>query len=68
MPRKIIVKVDRQGGTEIRTEGFQGESCLAATKNLEKLLGSVIDDTPTPEMWEQAESGKEYLRNDGSNG
>ena len=63
MTKRIIVRVDKQGNTIVRTEGYQGESCKEATKELEKILGRIVDDTPTPEMYETSETGKEYLSN-----
>lgn len=38
---KIIVDIDDDGRITIKTEGFAGPGCKAATKNLEKALGTV---------------------------
>lgn len=47
---EIIITVAPDGGVNITTKGFKGSSCKEATKELEKALGTVTKDTPTPEM------------------
>jgi hypothetical protein len=51
--QKIIVVIDKQGETVLRTEGFTGSSCNEASAFLEKALGTKISDTPTDEMYAQ---------------
>ena len=46
----IIVDVSPTGKVMIKTEGFTGKACLAATLELEASLGKVTNTTPTAEM------------------
>jgi hypothetical protein len=48
--QEIIVDVAPDGSVVITTKGFRGKSCKEATAELEKALGTVVKDTPTPEM------------------
>lgn len=49
--KKITVHVDREGGTQISTEGFTGTTCQDATKQLEKALGIVTENKHTDEYY-----------------
>lgn len=37
--RKVVVTISPDGKVEARTEGYVGEECMAATKNLDVVLG-----------------------------
>ena len=50
--KKIIVHVDKEGGTKISTEGFTGATCKDATRNLEKVLGVATKEYLTSEYYE----------------
>ena len=50
MKEEILVDVSPDGAVNITTKGFKGSTCKAATKALEEALGTVVKDTPTPEM------------------
>jgi hypothetical protein len=39
--KKIIVRVDKKGGTKIEAQGFADNTCLKATASLEEALGVV---------------------------
>ena len=52
--RKIKVKILPSGRVEIETEGFKGKACLDATREVEKLLGIVVDEKKKPEYFGQA--------------
>jgi hypothetical protein len=38
---KILVTVDKNGGTKIEAQGFKNNACLRETKDLEEALGKV---------------------------
>ena len=46
----IIVDVSPTGQVVIKTEGFTGKACLAATAKLKAALGTVTEMVSTPEM------------------
>lgn len=55
MPQQTVeVEIDMDGKVTIQTAGFSGASCLQATKALESVLGTVTDDTKTPEFHQAA--------------
>lgn len=47
----IQVTIDPKGDINIKTSGFQANSCLDATRFLEKALGLKSSDTPTEEYY-----------------
>lgn len=47
--KKIIITVDKHGGTKIEAEGFSDSTCLKATKSVEEALGVVSDQKLKPE-------------------
>jgi len=49
---KVKVIIDKNGQVKIETEGFKGKSCLDATKELEELLGLVVEDKKKPEYYQ----------------
>lgn len=49
---------------KIETSGFTGNACLDATKAVEKACGMVVEDQPTPEMFDTEEQ-QERLNNGG---
>jgi len=49
--KQIILTVAPDGTPKIETKGFLGRACLPASKWLEKALGLVAGDTPTPEQF-----------------
>ncbi len=46
----ITITVDPKGGVTVATRGFAGTACLVATRTLERALGRVLGDQPTPEL------------------
>ena len=52
--KKIKIRVDKEGKTEIFTEGFTGQACKDATKQLEKALGTVTKDSNTQEFYNES--------------
>lgn len=46
---EITVTIQK-GKAVIETRGFVGTACKDATKDLERAMGTVTSDTPTPEM------------------
>ena len=51
--RQIII-VCSGGEVKIETSGFTGKSCEEATAALEKVLGTVTDNTKTAEWYQAA--------------
>jgi hypothetical protein len=49
--KQIILTVAPDGTPKIEAKGFLGRACLAASKWLEKALGLVASDKPTPEQF-----------------
>jgi len=47
------MEVSPTGEVKVSTIGYKGAACKDATKALEKALGSVTSDTPTPEAYER---------------
>ena len=39
--KKMRIRIQRDGRTEIRVEGGQGDDCLAFTRGMEQALGQV---------------------------
>lgn len=52
--QKIIVTFDEAGNPEVKTEGFAGSGCSAATKDLEAALGVVKSDVKTRDYYAAA--------------
>ncbi len=52
--KKIKVHVTKTGETTISTEGYTGQACKDATRELEKALGSVSKETLTEEFYNQS--------------
>lgn len=59
---EITITITPEGETEVSVAGVKGQGCKALTAALEKALGAVISDTPTPEMT-QREVQHEQHRN-----
>lgn len=56
MPRVIEVIVAKDGGTSIQTQGYSGNSCVAASEWIEKALGVATGEKKTAEFFEAAQS------------
>ena len=41
MSKKMRIRIGRDGRTEIKVEGGQGDDCIAFTRTLEEALGQV---------------------------
>lgn len=52
--KTIEVTVLPTGETKVRTQGFAGSECQAASKFLERALGQVRSDRLTDEFFQQA--------------
>ena len=55
--KKIEITVSPEGATSIKTLGFSGSSCKAATRDLEKALGVAGRETLQPEYFQQGNTG-----------
>lgn len=54
MTQSITVEITPEGAVTVQTQGFAGASCKQATAALEKALGTVTNDTKTPEFHQGA--------------
>jgi hypothetical protein len=54
MPRITELIVTKDGQTTIQTRGFNGNTCISASKWLEQALGITTDDRKTTEFFETA--------------
>lgn len=52
MDKRIQIIVSPTGVATIRTNGFHGIECKAATRSLEQALGVPVNDLPTAEYYE----------------
>lgn len=53
MADEIIVEIGKKGEVTVSVKGFKGSGCKALTRDLERALGKVVEDSPTREMHEQ---------------
>lgn len=51
MSKIIHLTVSPTGENKVWTEGYKGESCKAATEQLEKALGTVTSETLTEDFY-----------------
>jgi len=49
--KTIDMVIEKDGTFTITTSGYDGSACKDATKALEAALGTVTEDTATPEMY-----------------
>ena len=53
--RKVIVEIETDGSTKIDAQGFKGQSCSLATRDLEMVLtggdNSSVDDKKKPDFY-----------------
>jgi hypothetical protein len=54
--KTIEITVSPQGESVVQTRGFSGASCRDASRFVEHALGVVQSDTPTPEMYQPAQT------------
>lgn len=57
--KRIEITVSPEGATSIKTSGFTGGSCRDATRDLERALGIVGNESLLPEFYAQAQSGEQ---------
>ena len=50
--RTIEIIVSPAGQTRITTRGYTGTACKDATRELERALGIIQSDSPTPELYQ----------------
>jgi len=53
--RRIHVRVSPNGDIAVEAQGYQGKGCEAATKAIEKALGTVRERTRKPDYWRQSQ-------------
>ena len=54
--KTIEIEVSPQGKTKITTRGYAGQCCQDATRDLEKALGKVAQETKTAEYYQTAKT------------
>lgn len=54
MPR-IIVIIDKNGNSSVKAEGFKGDLCFKATKEIEAALGQIESTKRSQEYYEPVE-------------
>jgi hypothetical protein len=52
MSKTVTFRISPQGKTTVKTEGYKGVECKAASEIFEN-LGQVTSDTPTDEMYQE---------------
>lgn len=57
---KVIIDIGKDGGVKVSGEGFKGEACTLATRDIAKALGQVESDVPTSEMDERPVEQEQY--------
>lgn len=63
MTKRILVIVSPKGETTIKTNGFQGPECKAATKSLEAALGIPASEQLTAEYFQSATAQQHQQHN-----
>jgi hypothetical protein len=53
--QNVTITIAPDGSPTIQVNGVKGTSCKDVTKAVEKALGKVARDKPTPEMLEKGE-------------
>ena len=54
--KKMHIRIGRDGKTEIRVEGGQGDDCLAFTRAIEQAIGAVEQRELCPEYHDEVVS------------
>ena len=49
--KEIIVRIKSGGKVEVETNGFVGDECLLASKEIEEMLGIVKKEKKKPEFY-----------------
>jgi len=60
---KIIITIDENGNTKIKTEGIMGKACFSASQFLEDTLGKVVETKKTSEYYENGYKEKVRIQN-----
>jgi len=60
---ELEIIILRDGTVQVRTRGFSGNRCLAATKELEEATGTVIQRNLTSSYYEQNNTVKDNMPN-----
>lgn len=62
---KIIISIDPAGKVKVETKGYKGIGCMAASKFIEKALGTITEVKKTASYYEDAEKEKVRINNNG---
>ena len=55
---KILISIDKDGGSKVAVTGAPGKSCLKATDGLDQALGTPVSRHMTPEYNQSQKEGQ----------
>lgn len=58
--QKVTIKIDPLGNSKVEAHGFDGDSCVEATKKIEEALGSESDFAPKYEYYMNNENEENH--------
>jgi len=59
---RIVIDFLPDGSVEVKTKGFQGSSCLEATKWIKEALGETLTTRKPPEFYADNEKSRQRSR------
>lgn len=59
--QEIKIKIDDTGKVFVEVVGVKGKKCLDLTKDLEKMLGDLLERTTKPEFYDDEKEDESYL-------
>jgi len=59
--QSINIKIDQTGKVFLEVEGVGGKKCLELTKDIEKILGEVLEKEYKPEFYDETKDDENYL-------
>jgi len=65
LSQRIVIKVAPNGATEVRTEGFSGNSCQKASQFIERALGSRKSEQLTQDFYSASTNAGTHTLNQG---
>jgi hypothetical protein len=61
-PEEMEITIDREGRIQVKVNGAHGADCLAITRNLEEVAGTVEERAYLPAYYEQPGTVQEHRR------
>ena len=56
MKKTVEFEIHKGGRVVVKPKGFSGPACQAATKDIERELGTVVEQEKTPEFFARSET------------